>query len=514
MYCNYCGKQINRGDSFCKYCGMKIKTEKMKKFIFWKTFVITFLITLIISLVFFGFLGSFEENFVDSFMGILIMSLMLAIPFTFFIKWIKEYRFMEKSTKISREQNEKIKKWKKQIKNAGISTTTFGWLLIILIGPTCLLSIFYLPEYMIAGWSDIVFIFAFGFVSVVLGNRIKTITDSNIKKYLEILLFWSGIWIILSFVLSEKIGIILIIFFVYLILGYLSVKKLLKVDEYKITLTTPEYKIKKKHWIILAVIIGLLFTVAFTIDIFPILIEELSETTPEEEPFQFLSQEQISAIVLLVCIDDNDFVNIGSGVIINSDEGNIFTNRHVVSNEDGSVIKTSPTCYVGITDNISQPPKLKYLADIVAYSPKTDEYFDFDIAVLDIYDVCPKSECEDAPLSLPSNFPFLEIGYSENLIPGSYVEIAGYPTIGGDTFTLTEGIISGRVGDFVLKTDAKIDEGNSGGAALDEWNLLIGIPSYTILGTAESIGYIIDIDSIYEWYNKAVLSESIAVPFE
>jgi len=506
---------MNRGDSFCKYCGMKIKTEKMKKFIFWKTFVITSLITLIISLVFFGFLDSFEENFVDSLMGILIMSPILAIVFTFFIKWIREYRFMGKSTKISGEQNGKIKKLEKQIKNAGISTTAFGWLLIILIGPMCLLSIFYLPEYMIAGWSDIVFVFAFGFVSVVLGNRIKTITDSNIKKYLQILLFWSGIWIILSFVLSEKIGIILIILFVYLILGYLSIKKLLKVDEYKATLTAPKYKIKKKHWIILAVIIGLLFAVTFTIDVFTILIEDLSEITPEEEPFQFLSQEQISAIVLLVCVDDDNFVNIGSGVIIDSDEGNILTNRHVVSNEDGSVIKTSPTCYVGITDDISQPPKLKYLADIVAYSPKTDEYFDFDIAVLDIYDVCPKSECEDAPLSLPSSFPFLEMGYSEYLIPGSYIQIAGYPTIGADTFTLTEGIISGRVGDSVLKTDAKIDEGNSGGAALDEWNLLVGIPSYVISGNMESIGYITDIDSVYEWYQKkALLSESIAVPFK
>lgn len=231
-----------------------------------------------------------------------------------------------------------------------------------------------------------------------------------------------------------------------------------------------------------------------------------------------LTQEQISAVVLLVCPDDNveynEFVSYGSGIIMNP-EGNILTNRHVVSNEDWSIIKSLPTCFVGITDDISQPPKMKYLADLVAYSPQTDEYFDFDMAVLAISDVCPRSECENAPLFLPSSFPYLWAGYSEYLIPGSYVAIAGYPEIGASTFTLTDGVISGRVGDFVLKTDAKIDEGNSGGAALDDQNLLIGIPSFVILGTAESIGYIIDIDSIFEWYNQKVApSESMIVPFE
>ena len=232
-----------------------------------------------------------------------------------------------------------------------------------------------------------------------------------------------------------------------------------------------------------------------------------------------LSQEQISAIVMLVCPSDYDteYISFGSGVIMNPETGNIITNRHVVTNEDGSIIGSSPTCFVGITEDISQPPKLKYLADLVAYSPETkmDEEYDFDIAVLYIYDVCSRDICEEAPLALPLNFPYLDAGYSEELVLGSYVSIAGYPESGGGTFNFTEGIISGKLGNFVLKTDAKIDLGNSGGAALNEYNQLIGIPTWTISGEIEAMGYIIGIDAIYDWYEKRVVpSESTIVPFE
>lgn len=234
-------------------------------------------------------------------------------------------------------------------------------------------------------------------------------------------------------------------------------------------------------------------------------LENKQKDSPDNFVTPALTKDQISAIVELWCPDDsydaNGFLSVGSGVIIGS-EGIIFTNRHVVSNQDWSVIKSSPTCYVGITEDISQPSKFKYVADILAYYPQTDDFFDFDVAVLRIYDVC--SDCPDAPLSLPAEFPYLEIGYSSDLVPGNYVAVVGYPEIGAGTWNFTDGIISGRVGDFVLKTDAKIDAGNSGGAALNAKNQLIGIPTWTISGQAESIGYIIEIDDIYDWFKKEV----------
>ncbi len=253
-------------------------------------------------------------------------------------------------------------------------------------------------------------------------------------------------------------------------------------------------------------------------------IKELEEKQrvpfPNKQDIPPLTKDQISAIVELWCPADDynysGFISIGSGSIVHSD-GLIFTNRHVVSNYDWSVIESSPTCYVAITDDISQPPEVKYMADLVAYASAPPDYpytedFDFDVAVLYIYDVC--YECIGAPSFLPSNFPYLELGYSDILVPGDYVAIAGYPEIGAETFNFTEGVISGRVGDFVLKTDAKIDSGNSGGSALDSKHRLIGMPTWTISGAAESMGYIIGIDQITNWWeSKVIPSESIDVPY-
>ncbi len=249
-------------------------------------------------------------------------------------------------------------------------------------------------------------------------------------------------------------------------------------------------------------------------------IRELEENQqvpfPTDEYFlPSLTQEQISAVVELWCPDDNynhtGYISVGSGSIV-SPEGIIITNRHVVSNEDWSVIKSAPTCYVAITDDIAQPPTVKYAVNLIAYAPVTNDYFDFDIAILYINDVC--RQCEGAPSSIPPGFSYLDFGYSDILAPGDYVAVAGYPEIGAGTFNFTDGVISGRIGEFVLKTDAKIDSGNSGGSALNSKNQLIGVPTWTISGKAESMGYVIGIDQIVEWYEtKVVPSDSVIVPY-
>lgn len=236
---------------------------------------------------------------------------------------------------------------------------------------------------------------------------------------------------------------------------------------------------------------------------------------PEPKTTSF-TKDQIQAIVELWCPDDyygngSEFVSVGSGTVI-SEDGLIVTNRHVVSNEDWSVIKSSPTCYVALTEDISEEPIIKYTADLIAYSPIDNSNFDFDVAMLYISGIC--EECEGRPRSLPSKFSYLETGKSDKLRIGDYISVAGYPTIGAGTFNFTEGIVSGRVGEFVIKTDAKIDSGNSGGSALDSNHELVGLPTWTIAGESESMGYVIGIDQVYNWYNnKVVASDSLEVPY-
>ena len=75
---------------------------------------------------------------------------------------------------------------------------------------------------------------------------------------------------------------------------------------------------------------------------------------------------------------------------------------------------------------------------------------------------------------------------------GDPIVVLGFPGIGSqETITATEGIISGIEGDYYV-TSAKIDHGNSGGAAISVNNDCdLGIPSFADTGSIESLGRIL-----------------------
>lgn len=75
---------------------------------------------------------------------------------------------------------------------------------------------------------------------------------------------------------------------------------------------------------------------------------------------------------------------------------------------------------------------------------------------------------------------------------GDSLLILGYPSIGSQTgITVTEGIISGYDGNYYI-TSAKIEHGNSGGAAiLVKDSCYLGVPSASVVGDVESLGRIL-----------------------
>ena len=78
---------------------------------------------------------------------------------------------------------------------------------------------------------------------------------------------------------------------------------------------------------------------------------------------------------------------------------------------------------------------------------------------------------------------------------GETLVVLGYPAIGSG-LTATEGILSGYDGDF-YSTSAKIDSGNSGGiAVLAQKECLLGVPTLTSLGIAESLGRILNLNLV------------------
>lgn len=87
---------------------------------------------------------------------------------------------------------------------------------------------------------------------------------------------------------------------------------------------------------------------------------------------------------------------------------------------------------------------------------------------------------------------------------GDEIVILGYPGIGSQTdITATRGIISGYDGDYYI-TDAKIEHGNSGGAAiLLKDNCYLGIPTYVIVGEVESLARILDSNVIWNLWDNS-----------
>lgn len=79
---------------------------------------------------------------------------------------------------------------------------------------------------------------------------------------------------------------------------------------------------------------------------------------------------------------------------------------------------------------------------------------------------------------------------------GDSVVILGYPSIGSKTdITATRGIVSGYEGNYYI-TDAKVEHGNSGGAAiLLKDNCYLGIPTYAVSGSVESLARILDVNA-------------------
>ncbi|OGZ79776.1 MAG: hypothetical protein A2256_03415 [Candidatus Staskawiczbacteria bacterium RIFOXYA2_FULL_32_7] len=105
-----------------------------------------------------------------------------------------------------------------------------------------------------------------------------------------------------------------------------------------------------------------------------------------------------------------------------------------------------------------------------------------------------KGETKNQFFSSPNNNS-LRICPKERVSLGDQIIVLGYPSIGSEeSITVTAGIISGLETDYYV-TDAKIDHGNSGGAAiLLKYSCYLGIPTWVNPGSFESLGRILIMD--------------------
>ena len=187
-----------------------------------------------------------------------------------------------------------------------------------------------------------------------------------------------------------------------------------------------------------------------------------------------------SAIFQITC-EITDYKNrllfsSGSGLGFNLNDGSVFfTNRHVVYPDEASGIKECLIYKRGVS-----PTKLNL------NNLRINNKIDFGHIINKVID---------------PNFSHIFGGSTfckkDSAKLGDEIIILGYPVIGSQNdITVTDGIISGIEEDFFV-TSAKIDHGNSGGAAiLLKNNCFLGIPTFVLIGDIEALGRILKAEKI------------------
>jgi S1-C subfamily serine protease len=172
----------------------------------------------------------------------------------------------------------------------------------------------------------------------------------------------------------------------------------------------------------------------------------------------------------------------GSGSLLTKD-GLILTNAHVVL-PDGTL--PVDALLVSMEVNQDKAPQAMYYAEVIQAD------YQLDLAVIQI-----TSDIDQKPIDRSTlNLPFIQVGNSDSLNLGDGLTILGFPSIGGETVTLTKGEVSGfstqkPYGDRAyIKTSAVITGGNSGGMAVDGQGALVGIP--TMMGSGEKTTAVVD----------------------
>lgn len=189
-------------------------------------------------------------------------------------------------------------------------------------------------------------------------------------------------------------------------------------------------------------------------------------------------QRAQQAAVALGVIDWEGCRYAGSGTVVDP-KGLIVTNAHVVTEGDSYCIMYA--------EELEGETHWHHNARVV----KRDTLMD--LALLRI-----ESHSDGSPVS---NLPLVAVpmGDSDNVHIGDSIYVCGYPGVGGHNVTVTQGLVSGfEESRTLIKTDTEISPGSSGGVAITENGLLIGIPTSARIAPWGSgkIGYLIAVNEV------------------
>ncbi len=195
---------------------------------------------------------------------------------------------------------------------------------------------------------------------------------------------------------------------------------------------------------------------------------------------------------------DGEFIieSTGSGTVLTPD-GLLLTNHHVIETDDVPDPAPGTALYCAAL-NTSAGGSGKFYA-LVYLRGDVDQ----DVAIVQMV---PTEDNQPAPTRLASlSGASIPLCRDEDIIVTKPIIVLGYPAYGvpdsviPTTLTTTTGTVSQEEEDGYIATDAKIDHGNSGGAAFMEGDCFLGIPTAVSSkehGLTESLGYILRIGSL------------------
>lgn len=223
-----------------------------------------------------------------------------------------------------------------------------------------------------------------------------------------------------------------------------------------------------------------------------ILLTSLLVTATQPQTAQAVGRNELQRALMgtvrvAVALDGKNGYSTGSGTVV-SDKGYVVTNFHVVGDtKTGKFYNSQRVAALAINQpNLRGMPNWTYTARVIQADPNLD------VAILKIVGLVDNEKA-----ALPANLGLtvVPIGNSDDVQIGDEVSVLGFPGIGGDTVTFTQGRISGFLDENTdgesewFKTDAEINHGNSGGLAINDAGEMVGIPTAGV-SDREDIGKI------------------------
>ena len=159
----------------------------------------------------------------------------------------------------------KIEEIEKKVKSMGTTIHAFGW--FVLISNT----VFYIAgmEYsdFSPSLSSLIITFSFSIVLIILGNRIESVYDKKIKKYLTICMILSILLTLMVFLTGGTMGLFALAFVVSIVSSWAKYEGFLEEEKYRSALVQKNYRIKKLGWILMIIVMVGAFLVSLNYEI-------------------------------------------------------------------------------------------------------------------------------------------------------------------------------------------------------------------------------------------------------